>query len=68
MSQYADWLAQFRVFPRLFSIFYLYGMHEVAAWFMALDAPSTEQAAFATGVITVAAAWFKFYVDGGARE
>lgn len=65
MSMTAEWIAQHRVFPRVFSIFYLYGMHDVSNWFMKLDAPSTEQAAFATGVITVAAAWFKFYVDAG---
>jgi hypothetical protein len=63
----ADWLSKFRVFPRLFSIFYLYGMNETAAWLMALEAPTTQQAAFATTVITVAAAWFKFYVDAGKQ-
>ena len=67
MSQYADWLSQFRVFPRLFSIFYLYGAYEIADWFMGIEDPSAPQSAFASAVIAAAAAWFKFYVEGGAH-
>jgi len=60
-------LSTYRVFPRLFSIFYLYGMYEANTWFMALEIPTTEQSAFVVTITTVAAAWFKFYVDGGQR-
>lgn len=61
----ADTLSSYRVFPRLFSIFYLYGMNEVTRWFIDLPLPSIEQAGFASAVIASGAAWFKFYVDGG---
>lgn len=68
MSAAAEWMTLHRIFPRMFSIFYLYGMHQVAAWFMGLDVPTTEQAAFASVVITSAAAWFKFYVDASHNK
>lgn len=54
-----------RVWPRLFSILYAILIFQVGSWFMILENPSTEQAAFATVVVTSAAAWFKFYVSSG---
>ena len=65
MAQYAaDMLAAYRVFPRLFSLMFIYLLYDVANWFMALGVPTTEQAGFAGVMIPTAAAWFKFYCDG----
>ena len=61
----ADWLSRYRAFPRIFSIVYLYLLYDVAGWYMLLQSPSTEQTGFAGIMIPTAAAWFKFYVDGG---
>ena len=63
----SDRLSAYRVFPRLFSIFYLYLIAKVAFWFMALETPSIEQSAFASMMATTGAAWFKFYVEGGKQ-
>ena len=65
MNQFADILSQYRVFPRLFSIAYLFLLFEASRWFMALPVPTTEQAGFVATMVATAAAWFKFYVDGG---
>lgn len=63
----ADKVSAYRVFPRLFSIFYLWLSFEVAFWFMALPDPSTSQSNYAMAFAATAAAWFKFYVDGGKK-
>ena len=68
MKEAADWIGEFRVFPRLFSIAYLYLLFKVADWYMWLEVPSQEQTAFAGIMIPTAAAWFKFYVDGGKSK
>jgi hypothetical protein len=52
----------------MFSVFFLWFMGEVGFWFMALDTPSAEQSAFATGVVAAGAAWFKFYVESGPNR
>ena len=54
-----------RVFPRLFSIWFGYIATIVAQWYMDLVDPTVEQSGFAGVVITAAAAWFKFYVESG---
>ena len=55
-----------RVFPRVFSIFYLYIMYETVMWGLSLG---NEISASATGlvgtVVGAGAAWFKFYVESG---
>lgn len=65
MKEFADTLSMYRVFPRLFSIAYLFLLFEASRWFMALQVPSMEQSAFVATMIATAAAWFKFYVEGG---
>ena len=67
MNTAADFLTRFRVFPRIFSMVYLYLLYDVADWYMWLEVPSSEQTAFAGIMIPTAAAWFKFYVDGGKQ-
>lgn len=63
----AAWLNAYRVFPRAFSLFYLYCTYSVTQWFVLLPDPSTEQAAFASAFVATAAAWFKFYVETGTK-
>ena len=58
-------ISDYRVFPRVFSIFYLYLGAEVSYWFMALPDPTAEQSAYAIAFAGTVAAWFKFYVEGG---
>lgn len=65
MNAFADVLSRYRIFPRLFSISYLFLLFEASRWFMALSAPTPEQSAFVATMVATAAAWFKFYVDGG---
>jgi hypothetical protein len=58
-------MRQYRIFPILFSAFYLYIMIEVFSWYTVLPNPSDGQGIFATGVMAAGAAWFKFYVESG---
>lgn len=61
----AAMLSEYRAFPRAFSVFYLYCGYEVSAWFMLLPDPSIAQSNYAMAFAATAAAWFKFYVEGG---
>jgi len=63
-----DWIKKYRVFPRLFAVFYLYVMWQVVSWAMLLVEMSNAQAAFVASVVTAAAAFFKFYVETGNTE
>jgi len=62
-----DTLNEYRVFPRLFAIFYLYWMSEVLVWAMALHNPK-EAEWLVAAVIAGAAAYFKFYVETGCNK
>jgi hypothetical protein len=62
--QYFD---QWRVFPRLFIVFYLWLCMETAIWFMGLIDPTTAQAGFAGAIVSAGAAWFGLYVNSGPR-
>lgn len=59
----SDILRQYRVFPRLFAIFYLVMTYDVVTWAMAVQDMSNAQAAFVASIVTGAAAYFKFYVE-----
>ena len=54
----------YRVFPRLFALFYLYWMSRVLVWSMGLPDPATAEY-IVMAVIAGAAAYFKFYVESG---
>ncbi len=62
---WSDRINLYRVFPRIFSIFYLLITYEVTAWFMMLESPSNAQAGMVSIVVGAAAAFFRFYVDSG---
>jgi hypothetical protein len=59
----SDVLRQYRVFPRLFAIFYLVMTYDVVTWAMTVEPMSNAQAAFVASIVTGAAAYFKFYVE-----
>jgi hypothetical protein len=60
--QYFD---QWRVFPRLFIVFYLWLCMQTALWFMGLADPTNAQAGFAGAIVSAGAAWFGLYVNSG---
>jgi hypothetical protein len=61
----AEKFDRWRPVPRLLCALYAALTWFVVQWFAGLDAPSPEQAAFATGTVAASAAWFKFYVNSG---
>lgn len=63
-----DILRRFRVFPRLFAIFYMIAMYETLDWAMDVDNLTTQQAGMVSVVVGAAAAFFKFYVDSGKTD
>ena len=58
-------MRNYRVFPIIFSAFYLHIMLEVFFWYISLPDPSDGQGIFAASVMAAGAAWFKFYVESG---
>lgn len=63
-----DTLNKYRVFPRLFSIFYLFITYEVIVWAMLQPDLTTAQSNLVIAVNAAAAAFFKFYVDTGGSN
>lgn len=59
---------QYRVFPRLFAVFYMVVFWFVVEWAMSLTDMSNAQAAFAASIVTASAAFFKFYVESGKND
>lgn len=64
----SDLLNDYRVFPRLFSILFIILIAVASSWFMGLEVPSPEQAAFASTIVATSAAMFKFYVTSGNKD
>ncbi len=60
-----DVLNKYRVFPRIFAIFYMVWMAIVMDWAMIQPDLSTGQAGFVSSVVLAAAAFFKFYTETG---
>jgi hypothetical protein len=63
----SDLLRQYRVFPRLFAVFYLALTWDVVTWAMTVPEMSNAQAAFVASIVTGAAAYFKFYVESSGK-
>ena len=61
-------MRKYRVFPVIFSAFYLHIMLEVYAWYTTLPAPTDGQGLFAGATMAAGAAWFKFYVESGNKK
>jgi hypothetical protein len=56
-----------RIFPRLFILAYMYILIKVVHWFMALSAPTMEQAGLVSIVVGAGAAWFGLYTNSGSK-
>ncbi len=63
-----DILNTYRVFPRLFAVFYLYITWEVWVWVKATPELTSPQSAFAMAIVAGAVGYFKFYVDSGRNQ
>lgn len=61
----ATFMRKYRVFPILFSLFYLNILMDTWQWYTALIVPTNGQSGFAGAVFAAGAAWFKFYVETG---
>jgi hypothetical protein len=57
-----------RIFPRLFILAYMYILIKVVHWFMALSAPTMEQAGLVSIVVGAGAAWFGLYTNSGSKS
>ena len=68
IKKFAEGLDQLRIFPRIFISVYMYLLYDSVTWFMALPAPSMEQAVSITVMTGVGAAWFAQYVSTGNRK
>jgi len=51
-----------RIFPRIFISVYLFLLYKSTVWFMALEAPTTDQFGLVSVIIGAGAAWFGLYV------
>ena len=61
-------IRHYRVFPVIFSAFYLHIMLEVYVWYTSIPIPSDGQGVFAGATMAAGAAWFKFYVESGNKK
>ena len=57
-----------RIFPRLFILSYMYILIKVVHWFMALSAPTMEQAGLVSIVVGAGAAWFGLYTGSRPKS
>ncbi len=57
-----------RIFPRIFITTYIYLLYSSSKWFMALEAPTMEQAGLISVIVGAGAAWFGLYANSGKKE
>jgi|LULO01.1.fsa_nt_gb hypothetical protein len=60
-----EFLGNWRFIPRLLMAMYCYAFYQVTTWFMAMPAPSMEQAGFVSVVVGAGAGFFGLYVGSG---
>ena len=65
MREFEDWMSRNRFFPRVFSVFYLVIVYQANDIFWAIGEPNNAHSVAYSALSASAAAWFKFYVDGG---
>lgn len=65
MTLRPETLNAWRIVPRLLVSLYGVMLYQVAAWYMGLPSPSTQQAAFVSTVVGAAPAFFGLYVNSG---
>lgn len=68
MNKYAQIANEFRIIPRFLAIGYGVMCWRVVDWFMALDAPTLEQAGLVSVVSGASAVVFNFYVSSGPKD
>ena len=62
MDKFTQTLDNLRLFPRLFITVYIWMFYDVVQWFMALPAPTNQQAGLVSIIVGAGAAWFGLYV------
>ena len=62
MNKLIENLDKLRIFPRLFITVYIWMFYDVVQWFMALPAPTNQQAGLVSIIVGAGAAWFGLYV------
>ena len=62
MNKLIENLDKLRIFPRLFITVYIWMFYDVVQWFMALEAPTNQQAGLVSIIVGAGAAWFGLYV------
>ena len=62
MDKFTETLDKLRLFPRLFITVYIWMFYDVVQWFMALPAPTNQQAGLVSIIVGAGAAWFRLYV------
>ena len=68
MENFTKTLDKLRLFPRLFIGVYIWMFYDVVQWFMALDAPTNQQAGLVSIIVGAGAAWFGLYVRTGSSK
>jgi hypothetical protein len=64
----ASAIDSWRIFPRVFISTYIYLLYMSATWFMALEAPTMEQAGLISVIVGAGAAWFGLYSNSGSPK
>lgn len=65
--KYAEIIDAYRVIPRLLLIGFGYLVWHVVEWFTGLEVPTTQQAAFVSAVVGIAAPISAFYFQTGRK-
>ena len=68
MDKFTETLDKLRLFPRLFITVYIWMFYDVVQWFMALPAPTNQQAGLVSIIVGAGAAWFGLYVRTGSSK
>ena len=68
MDKLIENLDKLRIFPRLFITVYIWMFYDVVQWFMALEAPTNQQAGLVSIIVGAGAAWFGLYVRTGSSK
>lgn len=65
--KYAEILDAYRIVPRAILLGFGYLVYSVVQWFMGLDDPTTQQAAFVSAVVGITAPITAFYFNTGRK-
>ena len=60
-------MGNWRMIPRLLMALYCYAFYTVTTWFMAMPAPTMEQAGFVSVVVGAGAGFFGLYVGSSKK-